>query len=380
MFHLRRLTVSAIVAALFLIYLVTNKHILWPRFSLAPSRPSKIAHISWSSCPRTPPEAPLSATGNEDFSWHDINVKNPIQSLQRLPRSKAVTIPQIQHQFEPLSEQRRFILEGRQDTIKQTFLRSWNTYRAKAWLHDELRPVSGTFKNPFSGWGATMVDSLDTLWIMDLRAEFEEAAAAAQDINFDPHYASQATVNMFETTIRYLGGFLAAYDLTDCQDHRLLEKAMEIGDMIISSYDTPNHMPVTRWDIHKFDQEQLAAEHGIIAELASATLEFTRLSQLTGDMRYYDIVARITSLLDSQQNRTKLPGMFPVAVNTRAEDLTQGSTFSFGAMADSAYEYFGKTFQLLGGRELQYRKLYEGAYPIEIVLMGGMKAAPPSLL
>jgi mannosyl-oligosaccharide alpha-1,2-mannosidase len=33
-------------------------------------------------------------------------------------------------------------------------------------------------------------------------------------------------------------------------------------------------------------------------------------------------------------------------------------------MADSAFEYFGKTWQLLGGRESQYQKLYEGAMNI----------------
>jgi hypothetical protein len=35
----------------------------------------------------------------------------------------------------------------------------------EAWGKDELRPIEGGFKTPFCGWAATMVDSLDTLWI-----------------------------------------------------------------------------------------------------------------------------------------------------------------------------------------------------------------------
>jgi mannosyl-oligosaccharide alpha-1,2-mannosidase len=76
-------------------------------------------------------------------------------------------------------------------------------------------------------------------------------------------------------------------------------------------------------------------------------------------MRYYDAVARITNVLDENQNKTRLPGMFPIAIDTREQDFSTGAEFGFGAMADSAYEYFGKTWQLLGGKVPQYRKLYE---------------------
>lgn len=32
--------------------------------------------------------------------------------------------------------------------------------RKHAWGHDELKPVSKGFSDPFNGWGATIVDSL----------------------------------------------------------------------------------------------------------------------------------------------------------------------------------------------------------------------------
>jgi mannosyl-oligosaccharide alpha-1,2-mannosidase len=371
MVHVRRLTVFlAITAVCLLLTFMSRRRVLpFP----GPSRLLETSNIpvAWSTCPNNPPKTPFVISRDDGrFRWRDIAVKNPVRSIQALPTNNASAIPRIQHHFRPDGEERKSVFYERRDAVKQVFLRGWSTYRHKAWLHDELRPVSGNFKDLFGGWGATLVDNLDTLWIMDLKAEFEEAVTAAANISFSPDSSKQISVNMFETTIRYLGGFLAAFDLTDCKDMRLLERAVELGDMIYASYDTPNRMPVTRWGVRKFDQQQLAAENGIIAELASASLELTRLSQLTGDMRYYDAIARITNLLDEQQNRTQLPGMFPIAVNTRTGDITQGATFSFGSMADSAFEYFGKTWQLLGGRERQYQKLYEGA----------MDAAASSLL
>lgn len=231
-------------------------------------------------------------------------------------------------------------------------------------MKDELAPLSGGSKNTFGGWGATLVDSLDTLWIMGMREEFAEAVDAAVNIDFKPDGLGE--INMFETIIRYLGGFLGAYDVSGCNDARLLQKAVEVGDMAYASFDTPNRMPVTRWSPQKAAdaQVQLPASSGIIAEMASFSVEFTRLSQLTGDMRYFDAVSRVTNVLHEQQSRTKLPGMWPVGVDVRTPDLTGGSQFSLGAMSDSAYEYLPKMYQLLGGLgspAAQYLQMYESA-------------------
>ena len=98
--------------------------------------------------------------------------------------------------------------------------------------------MSGRQRNPFGGWAATLVDALDTLWIMGMRDEFYEAVAAAEAIDFS--VTAMASVNIFETTIRYLGGFIAAYDLSG--DKRLLVKAVEVGDMVYKAFDTPNRI------------------------------------------------------------------------------------------------------------------------------------------
>ena len=45
-------------------------------------------------------------------------------------------------------------------------------YTTYAWGMDELQPISRRGKNSFAGMGATIVDSLSTLWIMGMKAEF----------------------------------------------------------------------------------------------------------------------------------------------------------------------------------------------------------------
>jgi hypothetical protein len=84
---------------------------------------------------------------------------------------------------------------------------------------------------------------------MDMKQVFVEAVDAAVDIDFGPKGSEE--VSMFETTIRYPGGFIAAYDVSGCQDPRLLQKAIEIGDMAYATFETPNRMFVTRWSPQK---------------------------------------------------------------------------------------------------------------------------------
>jgi len=224
-------------------------------------------------------------------------------------------------------------------------------------MRDELSPISGRGRNSFGGWAATLVDALDTLWIMGFKDEFYEAVASSTAINFTS--STDDTVNIFETTIRYLGGFLAAYDLSG--EEKLLHKAVEVGEMLLVAFDTPNHMPITRWEWKKAanGEKQMAPGRMLVSELGSLSLEFTRLSQLTGDQRWYDAIERITNLFDTQQQKTTLPGMWPVVVNPRDQDLTGDNGFTLGGMSDSLYEYFPKEYALLGGLAPVYRKLYE---------------------
>ena len=191
-----------------------------------------------------------------------------------------------------------------------------------------------------------------------MRREFEKAVDAAIKIDLSKSTIEQ--INVFETTIRHLGGFLSAYDMSG--DSRLLDKAKEFGDMLIVAFDTPNRMPITRWDpFAALGQPQRADTTVLVAEIGSLTLEFTRLSQLTGDPKWYDAVRRIVKILEKQQKQSLLPGMWPVTVDARNQQFALDTLFTLSAMSDSLYEYFPKMHALLGGVDKVYEKLYRGS-------------------
>lgn len=120
--------------------------------------------------------------------------------------------------------------------------------------------------------------------------------------------ANSSCSSVFETTIRYLGGFLAAYDLTS--DQRLLRKAREVGDMLYVAFDTPNRLPITRWDFESATEgkEQTAGDWTLVAEIGSLCMEFTRLSLVTGNPKWFDATERIREVFEAQQGSTSLPG------------------------------------------------------------------------
>lgn len=109
-------------------------------------------------------------------------------------------------------------------------------------MRDELRPVSGNNITKYCGWAATLVDSLDTLWIMGLEEEFDNAVDAVSSMNFT-RMDEVCVVNLFETTIRHLGGLMAAYDLGGVKGERLLSKALEIGEILYGAFQTYNGIP-----------------------------------------------------------------------------------------------------------------------------------------
>lgn len=315
---------------------------------------------SYGSIQQTPISIPYERPPKVDdglFHWSDRVQHFPLSHYVPVPSGTPKSMPAVQHKFAAESSDERTLRLQRRDEVKAAFVKGWTTYRERAWMRDELGPLSGVGRDTFGGWSATLVDALDTLWIMDMKSEFYEAAAATVDINFG--HSTDATINIFETTIRYLGGFLGAYDLSG--DKQLLDRAIDVGEMLLVAFDTPNHFPITRWDwkaASKGDRQQTPSGM-LVSELGSLTLEFTRLSQLTGDQRFYDAIQRITNLFDKQQSKTKLPGLWPVIVNPKDEDLTSDTGFTLGGMSDSLYEYFPKEYALLGGLSPTYQKLYE---------------------
>ncbi|KAI1815093.1 glycosyl hydrolase family 47-domain-containing protein [Poronia punctata] len=253
--------------------------------------------------------------------WKKVRENFPVpkDDVIPLPAGKPKKIPTIQYAFEKESLDIREVREARQSLVKAEMERSWAGYWQYARGHDELRPVTKKFRDPFCGWAATLVDSLDTLWIMGMEDEFKEALEEVERIDFTISQRSQIPV--FETTIRYLGGLIAAYDVSGGPNGGfdvLLRKAVELAEILMGVFDTPNRMPVLYydWKPQSASKPKRASTGVSVAELGSLAMEFTRLAQITKENKYYDAVARITDAFYEWQERgTSIPGIFPEHVD-----------------------------------------------------------------
>ncbi|KAK0389840.1 hypothetical protein NLU13_3413 [Sarocladium strictum] len=299
--------------------------------------------------------AALSATYGHKSSFDWSKVPSRLNSVPQdpVPQPKPGGLPRVQYHF-PAQELRSVAKPriARLGVVREVFRKNWASYRKYAWKQDALLPISGGAKDQFSGWAATLVDSLDTLWIMGLRAEFDEAVEAVSELDFGQ--ASAPKVNIFETNIRYLGGLLSAYDLS--KREVLLTKAIELGNLIYAGFNTASGMPVDFIDFAAAKAgEQLSIEDIVVAASpGTLSLEMTRLSQLTGDPKYYNAMNRVMQLFYRDQNKTELPGIWPMYVSMKKQDVVTGSKFTLGGYEDSLLEYLPKMYQLLGGGDEKY--------------------------
>mmetsp|Transcript_1906 Transcript_1906/g.5082 ORF Transcript_1906/g.5082 Transcript_1906/m.5082 type:complete len:417 (+) Transcript_1906:127-1377(+) len=130
------------------------------------------------------------------------------------------------------------ITEKRQAVV-HTLQYSWIAYEKYAWGFDELKPVSrrGT---DWVGLGLTILDSLDVLWMAGLHDEFARGLQwVRQNLTFD----KTRMISVFETTIRCLGGLLAAYELSG--EEHLLHLADDLGERLAKAFSAPSGLPYT---------------------------------------------------------------------------------------------------------------------------------------
>lgn len=227
-----RVVVLSLVFAVITLYYLTNKRNTW-----------NYGYTSY--VPR--PSIPSLLDGKKH--WSKLPERYPVTDFIPLPTGRPKSIPAVQakqpHEDVRQKEERM----RRSGVVKASFVHSWEGYKKYAWLRDEVAPLSGEYKDTFGGWAATLVDSLDSLWIMGMKEDFELAVKACEEIDFSTTEATD--INVFETTIRYMGGFLAAFDISGGKYPTLLLKAVEVGELLMSVFDTPNRMPISRWDWQK---------------------------------------------------------------------------------------------------------------------------------
>ena len=91
----------------------------------------------------------------------------------------------------------------------------------------------------FNGWGVTAFDSLDTMILLGFDEEFKRALELVRKTKFVPKTDDYAP--FFETVIRYLGGLMSAYALSN--EPILLEKADELARVLSPAFNSSTGFP-----------------------------------------------------------------------------------------------------------------------------------------
>lgn len=234
------------------------------------------------------------------------------------------------------------LAESRLEAVREAFRHAWKGYKDFAWGHDELKPISKSYGEWF-GLGLTLIDALDTMWILGLKEEFAEAREwVAKELSFD----KDVEVNLFESTIRILGGLLSTYHLTG--DSVFLDKAKDIGSRLMPAFNTPSKIPYSDVNIGKGTAHPPRwTSDSTVAEVTSIQLEFRELSRLTGDPKFKLAVMEVmrqVHKLDGKQD-----GLVPMFINTNNGQFTHQGVYTLGARADSYYEYLLKQW-IQGGK------------------------------
>jgi mannosyl-oligosaccharide alpha-1,2-mannosidase len=210
---------------------------------------------------------------------------------------------------------------------------AWDGYVHYAWGADHLLPVSKKSDEWF-GLGLTLIDSLDTLLLMGLMEEFDHAENwVLNHLSFD----KDVKVNLFETTIRVLGGLLSTYWLTGTELY--LDRAVDLADRLLVAFDTQSGIPLSDVNLRtrKASGPSWSSDSSS-SEVTTLQLEFNYLSRVTGNPKY----AEATDEVMNQVVRA-LPadGLIPQWINPKSGQF-KGDTFTLGARGDSYYEYLLK--------------------------------------
>lgn len=235
--------------------------------------------------------------------------------------------------------------------IRNAFIHAYTGYLTHAFPDDELRPLSLRNHTNLNGWGLTVFDGLDTMWIMSIPELWDHAVEFIAEHQFPMQPKDFAP--FFETNIRYLGGMLSAYALSG--NPLLLEKADELGASMLPALDTPSGLPAFAVNTQSGLTRPGWTGGTLWAEALSCQLEYKYLAHLTSNPTYFTKVENIMAMMETA-NLTG-PGLFPTIWDTRT-GTSNGRVFSAGAFADSAHEYFLKQYLLTSHSEPRALSLY----------------------
>ncbi|KAL3376882.1 hypothetical protein AABB24_003349 [Solanum stoloniferum] len=250
---------------------------------------------------------------------------------------------------------------ARQQKVKDAFIHAWSGYKAHAMGYDELMPLSHRGVNGLGGLGATIIDALDTAMIMGADEVVHEAGSWIEK-HLPERIEGKGQVNLFETTIRLLGGLLSAYHLSGGSQGRIpeqkgpnpsiyLENAKNLADRLLTAFTaSPSDIPYS--DVVLRDKSAHPAPDGLssTAEVATVQLEFNYLSYLTGDPKYSIEAMKV---LQHIKTLPKVEGLVPIYISPQSGQFS-GDNIRLGSRGDSYYEYLIKVWLQQKGTNFSY--------------------------
>uniref|UniRef100_A0A8C2GP46 alpha-1,2-Mannosidase n=1 Tax=Cyprinus carpio TaxID=7962 RepID=A0A8C2GP46_CYPCA len=256
------------------------------------------------------------------------------------------------------------------DQILEMFDHAYNSYMDYAYPADELMPLScrgrvrglepnrGDIDDSLGKFSLTLIDTLDTLVLLNKLDEFEEAVKkTVRDVKFD----NDIVVSVFETNIRVLGGLLGAHVMADVLKQRgdrmqwyrdeLLHMAKELGFRLLPAFNTTSGLPYPRVNL-RYGVVNPLSRTGTESDTCTACagtmiLEFAALSQLSGDPIFEENARKAMDVLwEKRQRGSDLVG---TVINIHNGDWVRRDS-GVGAGIDSYYEYLMKAYILLGDK------------------------------
>lgn len=263
------------------------------------------------------------------------------------------------------------------DQTTQMFYHGWNSYLKYGLPDDEVRPLTctpntGDYSNPFDfsrndmlgGYALTMLDTLDMFAMMNETAKFHKYIDYIEhEVSFDV----PSTVQVFETTIRAMGGLLSGHLYASVSrlgqtkpdyNGRLLELAYDLGERLLPAFNSTSGIPHPRVNLRhglvpigdKYITETCASGAG------SLLLEFALLSRLTGDSRFETAARKAFFELWARRSDLDLVAM---SIDSDGGKVTSPITGN-GASIDSLYEYALKYYVLFG--DAQFYSIFDRIY------------------
>ena len=216
----------------------------------------------------------------------------------------------------------------------------WSGYKEAGFGSDEVKPVTGEPSNNWGGLSMSVVDSLSTLWLMDMKEEFNDGVDwLANNLNVG-NGTARGLRSTFEITIRVLGGLVSAFDLSERPE--LLIKSRQVGDLRLGAFSSDDNLFQTHIDMGTGECSDRSSTS--LSQAGSMLLEFTALSRITNDPKYQLAAQTAMNKLMRIVNGRGIVG-HRIVPNDAVAEIT------VGAEADSYYEYLLKGWLQTGRKD-----------------------------